>query len=494
MHKAKFFVVIGYLLVVGLSFFAGMLTKASSYTKSQTVADVTKNKKNKELKVAVNPDFISIFKSVSPAVVHISTYVRRNNQVFRYGIDSSGIPGFLRYQTPEQYSESNLKEKGIGSGFIISDDGYILTNNHVVLDADEIIVKLSDHRALKAVLVGADKRSDLALLKVTAENKFPTVKLGESHLVEPGEWVAAIGSPFNFERSITKGIVSAKNRNLPDEMYVPFLQLDVSINQGNSGGPLLNLAGEVIGITSHIFSHTGGFMGVAFAIPIDHAVWAVEQLKKHGYVKRGWLGVYVLGVDYELAKSLGLKKPIGALLGKVVEGGPADQAGLKKGDVIIRFNNREIDESEMLPVYVGVVEAGSKAEVEYVRSGKTMNTVVEVGELPNNRVAVQQQVDENNMVIFNRMGLVVEELTEHHRMKMNLGKNVEGVVIKKIVKNTLADKIKLQLGDVITDLGGVHIDSEQKFREIVTRLPLGSKIPLRIIRSNRSMYLTFLLR
>lgn len=335
----------------------------------------------------VLPDFTTLFEQASPAVVNISTLAtKKNNRASMYGPGAEELPEiFRRYfgvPTPEEPS-GQPQPMSLGSGFLISDDGYILTNNHVIDGADTIIVRLSDRSEKTAELIGSDKSSDLALLKIEADRKLPVVKMGKSEEVLPGEWVAAIGSPFNFEYSITKGIVSAMDRSLPGDAYVPFIQTDVPINPGNSGGPLLNMKGEVIGINSQIFTRSGGFMGLSFAIPADHVSWAVAQLKEKGYVSRGWLGVAIQDVDRDLAESFGLDKPKGALISQVVPGGPADKAKLQPGDVIIKLNQREILRAGRLPMAVGVISPGNKAEVELIRNGKRMNLKVEVGELPN---------------------------------------------------------------------------------------------------------------
>ncbi|VAV96064.1 HtrA protease/chaperone protein, partial [hydrothermal vent metagenome] len=301
------------------------------------------------------PDFTGLVEKNGAAVVNISTEEKRDKRSKRiprrfqdmpengpfgewfkhfFGEEGEGNNGEGNgFGGPHRYAQS------LGSGFIISKDGYVLTNNHVVADADKIIVRLSDRRELEAELIGTDKRSDLALLKIEGDD-FPVVKIGSSETLKAGEWVLAIGSPFGFDYSVTAGIVSAKGRSLPRENYVPFIQTDVAINPGNSGGPLFNLDGEVVGINSQIYSRTGGYMGLSFAIPIDVVMNVVEQLKSDGHVVRGWLGVLIQDVTRELAESFGMKKPHGALVARVLPNSPAEAAGFKIGDIVVKFNGK----------------------------------------------------------------------------------------------------------------------------------------------------------
>jgi len=271
------------------------------------------------------------------------------------------------------FEEPNKKKpkrsQSMGSGFVYSSNGYIITNHHVIADADQIIVKLNDKRELDAKLIGSDPSSDIALLKIKAKNLKP-VKIGKSENVKVGQWVLAIGSPFGFESTVTAGIVSAIGRSLPNDNYVPFIQTDVAINPGNSGGPLFNLNGEVIGINAQIFSRSGGFMGLSFAIPMDVADNVVTQIKKSGKVSRGWLGVYIQEVTNNLAKSFGMKNPSGALISKIIPEGPASKSDLKVGDIILKFDNKKIDTSSSLPPIVGNTRVGKNVNIEILRNGK----------------------------------------------------------------------------------------------------------------------------
>lgn len=335
------------------------------------------------------PDFTGLVKANVAAVVNISTTKEER--------EMPSLPPDLR--VPELAEENPLNkwlrkffgERGeglaphesesLGSGFILSKDGYVVTNRHVVEDADEIIVKLSDRRELLAHEVGQDTHSDVALLKIEADD-LPVLKLGNSRDLKPGEWVLAIGSPFGFDHSVTAGIVSAKGRSLPNENYVPFVQTDVAINPGNSGGPLFNLDGEVVGINSQIFSRTGGFMGLSFAIPIEVVMDVVEQLKTTGYVSRGWLGVYIQEVTRELAESFHMDTPTGALIAQVLPQSPAQAAGLRAGDVILSYNGRLVRHSAALPRMVGGTRAGEEVRLRILRGEKKITQRLVIEELP----------------------------------------------------------------------------------------------------------------
>lgn len=442
------------------------------------------------------PDFTQLFKEASPAVVNISTLAKPKNRLSIYGRGGEDLPEiFRRYfgipfpDAPDGPAPNVPQPMSLGSGFIISSDGFILTNNHVVEGADEIIVKLSDRSETRAELIGADKRSDLAVLKIKVKRPLSVVRLGDSEGIQPGQWVAAIGSPFNFEYSITKGIVSALNRSLPSDSYVPFIQTDVPINPGNSGGPLFNMKGEVIGINSQIFTRSGGFMGLSFAIPIDHVMWAVAQIKDKGYVTRGWLGVTIQEVDRALAESFGLDKPMGALINQVVPGGPADQARLHPGDIITRFNDRPIYQSGSLPMRVGVVTPGNKASVEFIRNGKKMTTQVEVGQLPDDG-SQGSAVGRKDATAKNRLGVQVAELNSDYRNKLRLDSRVSGVVVTNVLSGA-ARAIGLRQGDVITDINKVQLETVRDFDEAVKALPVNRSISMRVVREGQPGYITF---
>jgi serine protease Do len=322
------------------------------------------------------PEFTDLVKETSPAVVNISTTqkVKSGMPQLPEGFEMPELPDdspfgelFKHFFDQDKSAPSYKDSKSLGSGFIISADGYVLTNFHVVKDADEIVVRLSDRRELLGELVGADRRSDVALLKIDASN-LPVAKIGKSSDLEVGEWVLAIGSPFGFDHSATAGIVSAKGRSLPRENYVPFIQTDVAINPGNSGGPLFNQEGEVVGVNSQIYSRTGGYMGLSFAIPIEVAMDVVDQLKTSGRVSRGWLGVLIQDVTLDLAESFGMEQPRGALVAKVLPGSPAEDAGIKVGDVIVAFDGKDVDHSSGLPPIVGSTKVGVNIPVDVIRN------------------------------------------------------------------------------------------------------------------------------
>ena len=396
------------------------------------------------------PSFSELAEASSPAVVNISSSktVKGRNYAPR-GFNDPFYDDFFKrfFGEPPSQGQREREVRSGGSGFIISRDGYLLTNNHVVDEADEIIVSLSDRREYKAELIGSDERSDLALLKIEADN-LPVVKIGNSNQLKVGEWVVAIGSPFQLNFSVTAGIVSAKGRSIPngsDSTYVPFIQTDVAINPGNSGGPLFNLEGKVVGINSQIYTRSGGYMGVSFAIPIDYAMDIVNQLKEGGSVARGWLGVSIQEVTSDFAKSLGMSVPKGALVSQVMPDSPAEKAGLQVRDVIVEFDGVEIVYSGDLPQTVGSVKPGSKIEAEVIREGKTKKIKIEVGQLPENfSVASTSQGNKSN-----DLGIVVRELTFEERREMNIG---HGVIITEVNPEGLAAEQGIRKGDIITYL------------------------------------------
>ncbi|WP_419811254.1 DegQ family serine endoprotease [Bacterioplanoides sp.] len=440
------------------------------------------------------PDFRDLVKETSPAVVNISTiqHVDQRSTMRRYGLPED-VPEIFRHffgqpmpygnpQSPHSPRGRQQEKSSLGSGFIISEDGYVLTNNHVIQEADEIIVRLNDRRELTAELIGADPSSDLALLKVEA-NDLPTVELGNSDKLEVGEWVVAIGSPFGFDYSVTAGIVSAKGRSLPNENYVPFIQTDVAINPGNSGGPLFNLKGEVVGINSQIYTRSGGFMGVSFAIPMNVAMNVAEQLKEKGKVSRGWLGVVIQEVNKELAESFGLDKAAGALVAQVVPDSPAEAGGLENGDIITHFNGNEIYLSSDLPHQVGRVKPGTKAKVNVVRNGKRKVLYIEIGVLPDGDGAVLASNNGPKESQSNRLGVVVTELNDAQRKKMG-----DGVVVKEVNQGPAAFA-GLVNGDVITMIYGESIRSVEDFDKVVKSLPKNRSVPMRIVRRGAAMFI-----
>jgi serine protease Do len=393
---------------------------------------------------------------------------------------------FFERGMPQQ-PERRREAQSLGSGFIISEDGYVLTNNHVVADADEIMVRLPDRSEMQAKLVGADPRSDVALLKIEGDG-LPTVKIGSSEELKAGEWVVAIGSPFGFDHTVTAGVVSAKGRSLPNESYVPFIQTDVAINPGNSGGPLFNLDGEVVGINSQIFTRSGGFMGLSFAIPIDVAMDVANQLREDGKVSRGWLGVVIQEVNKDLAESFGLERPAGALVAQVMDGGPAAKGGLKVGDVILSVDGKSIDMSGDLPHLVGAMKPGSKAKLEVVRDGQRKTLNIDIGALPEDGdVLASADGSSTKSQSNNRLGVSVTELSDAQRQALEIS---GGVVINDISQGPAA-MIGLRPGDVITHLNNEAIDSVKTFSQVVKDLPKNRSVSMRVLRDGRASFITF---
>jgi serine protease Do len=441
------------------------------------------------------PDFTQLVEQASPAVVNISTTQKLpDRKVNQQMPDLEGLPPMLREffergMPPQQRSPRGDRQReaqSLGSGFIISSDGYILTNNHVIADADEILVRLADRSEMKAKLIGTDPRSDVALLKIDGKD-LPVLKLGKSQDLKAGQWVVAIGSPFGFDHTVTQGIVSAVGRSLPNENYVPFIQTDVPINPGNSGGPLFNLNGEVVGINSQIYTRSGGFMGVSFAIPIDVAMDVSNQLKSGGKVSRGWLGVVIQEVNKDLAESFGLDKPAGALVAQIQDDGPAAKGGLQVGDVILSMNGQPIVMSADLPHLVGALKAGAKANLEVIRDGKRKNVELTVGAIPDEDKELAALPKSGTESSSNRLGVSVVELTDEQKKTNDL----KGGVVIKDVQDGPAALIGLQPGDVITHLNNQAIGSTKEFAEIAKALPKNRSVSMRVLRQGRASFITF---
>ena len=433
------------------------------------------------------PEFTDLIEKSSPAVVKISTLSKGSgfsNQLPQ----GQDIPEFFRYffdprQVPQQ------PQGAMGSGFFISNDGYLLTNNHVVAGADDITVHLQDRREYDAEVIGTDERSDLALLKIDARD-LPYLKFAKPDDVRVGEWVVAIGSPFGLDYTASVGIVSAIGRSIPNssnETYVPFIQTDVAINPGNSGGPLFNLDGEVVGINSQIYTRSGGYMGLSFAIPVSVATSVVEQLKDKGHVDRGWLGVQIADVTRELAEALGLKKPVGAVLVDVIVGGPAEEAGFKPEDVILKFNGVDILTSSDLPPVVGRTTPGKKVPVEVMREMKRLTLSVEIGTLGSDMPTRKTSAPSAPSIQGGRLGMVVE--TPDNRLLDSL--NVEGgVVVKTVAQNGPAAKAGLEPGDLIVSIGFKTINDLDSYTTIEKDLPVGTLLPIRFYHEGRPQFRT----
>jgi serine protease Do len=392
-----------------------------------------------------------------------------------------GIPGFPGAPNPNT-PPPEYKSQSLGSGFIISSDGYILTNAHVVNAADEVIVKLWDKREFKAKIIGADRRTDVALVKIEATG-LPKVMTGDPEKLKVGEWVAAIGSPFGLENTMTAGIVSAKGRALPQENFVPFIQTDVAINPGNSGGPLFNLAGEVVGINSQIYSRTGGSVGLSFAIPIDVALDISNQLKSTGKITRGWLGIAIQELSKELAESFGMKNTNGALVAGVEKNGPADKGGLEAGDVITKFDGKAILTSGDLPRVVAATKPGKIVPVEVLRKGSAKTLNMGVGEMPSDNVEVAQNSKPSTKPEVNRIGLTVKELTPAQKKKLN-GKN--GLLV--VDAQGPVAQAGIRRGDVVLGLNNTEVQSLEQFNKQLNSFSAGKTLALLILRGDSTLY------
>jgi serine protease Do len=428
------------------------------------------------------PDFSALVEQVGSAVVNVSTVrsvdtATSNAPGFPPGAEGDPFYEFFkRFGIPNEAVPQPSPSMGLGSGFIITNDGYILTNAHVVEGATEVTVKLTDRREFTAKIVGADARSDIATLKIDASG-LPAVSIGDPDKVKVGDWVAAIGSPFGFENSVTAGIVSAKSRALPDSNYVPFLQTDVAVNPGNSGGPLFNMQGEVIGINSQIYSRTGGYMGLSFAIPINVAIKVKDDLVRYGKVTRGRLGVTIQDLNQALARSFGLDKPGGGVVSAVEKGGPADKAGLKAGDIILKVAGKEVDQSNEVPSLVAGLQPGTKTQIEVWRNGKRTTIAVTIGELGENTVASTSPSGEAG----GKLGLAVRPLAPEESKQAK----VEGGVVVQNAQGPSA-RAGIQSGDVILGVNGEPIHNIEELREAVSKS--NGVVALLVQRNDARMY------
>jgi serine protease Do len=442
------------------------------------------------------PDFTRIVEENGPSVVNVA--VSRTAPAAEQGQGPGGIPGlapddpmqefFRRFGQPGQQGRGPQGQgpqaapeiqRGLGSGFIISPDGIILTNAHVVAEATEITVKLTDRREFEAKVLGVDKRTDIAVLKIEAKD-LPYVKIGHANDLKVGEWVAAIGSPFGFENTVTSGIVSAKARALPDENYVPFIQTDVAVNPGNSGGPLFNMDGEVIGMNSQIFSRTGGFMGLSFAIPIDVAMQVKDDLIKNGKVTRGRIGVQIQDVNQALANSFGLPKPQGALISGVEPDSPAARAGLKSGDVVLGVNGKEINQLSELSGAIAATKPGNNARLQVWREGKSKDIDVKVGELLEPKVAAAPAAG-NEAQSSAKLGLTLRELAPDERAQL---RTEGGLVVQS--SSGAAAKAGIQPGDVILAFNDTPVKSVEQLKGLMKKTD--KTVALLIQREANRMY------
>ncbi|MEW6119727.1 MAG: DegQ family serine endoprotease [Pseudomonadota bacterium] len=429
-------------------------------------------------------DVADLVERQGPAVVNITTtkLVKRNADGMPFAMpDEEDMQEFFRRFFPPGGQGGPMQEipaRGAGSGFIVSSDGYILTNAHVVKNADEVVVKLIDKRKFTAKVIGTDTRTDVAVIKITANN-LPTVKLGDPTRLRVGEAVAAIGSPFGFENSVTAGIVSAKGRSLPSENYVPYIQTDVPINPGNSGGPLFNMRGEVVGINSQIYSRSGGYQGVSFAIPIDVAMEVVNQLKAGGKVSRGWLGVVIQEVTADLAESFGLDRPRGALVAQVQPDTPAASAGLQPADVILEFNGRPVENSGDLPRMVGMAKPGTNTPLTVWRKGAARQLNVVLGELPSETAQA-----ESSSRAFSRGGLALSELNAEQRRNLDLD---HGLMVEEATGD--AARAGIRAGDIILAVNNARVSTVDAFRKAITAVPKGKSAAILVRRGEGSLYI-----
>ena len=438
------------------------------------------------------PDFTDLVEKQGASVVNISTVQAPSIASNRAFPGMPNIPEddpffeFFRRQMPPHGAPKDFESKSLGSGFIITSDGYILTNTHLVDSAEEIHVKLTDKREFRAKLIGADRRTDIALLKIDATG-LPKVIQGDPGKLKVGEWVVAIGSPFGFENSVTAGIVSAKGRSLAQENFVPFIQTDVAINPGNSGGPLFNMKGEVVGINSQIYSRTGGFMGLSFAIPIDVATEISNQLIASGKVSRGRIGVLIQEVTKELAESFGLPKPVGALVASVQKDGPADKAGIQAKDVILKFDGKPVSASGDLPRIVGATKPGSKVQVQVWRNGSTKEMMVAVDELPPDERNVGRSGKKGKAPeTSNRIGLMLSELTPEQKQQLEIG---NGLLVEDMLPG-VASRAGIRPGDVILSMNNQDVKTVEQFNQLLNKIDKGRNIALLIRRGDTATFIT----
>ena len=441
--------------------------------------------------VAQLPDFTELVEKQGAAVVNISTTQAsaRNplaQQLPNVPEDDPFFEFFRRFAPNNPGGPREFQAQSLGSGFVISGDGYILTNAHVVQSADEITVRLTDKREFKAKVIGSDRRTDVALIKIEATG-LSVVKFGDPAKLKVGEWVVAIGSPFGFDNTVTKGIVSAKGRSLPQENFVPFIQTDVAVNPSNSGGPLFNMRGEVVGINSQIYSRTGGFMGLSFAIPIDVANDIAQQLRTSGKISRGRIGVVIQPVTKELADGFGLPKPQGALVNSVEKGGPAEKAGIEAGDVILRFDGKPITASEDLPRIVGSTKPGAKVTAQVWRNKASRDVQVVVAELPEDtRAARGGRSQKPPAAAPTVYGMTLSDLSDAQRKELK----VEGGVFVGEVQGAAA-RAGMRKGDVILAVNNQDVKTVDQFNQLMGQFDKGRIVALLVRRGTNSLYVPF---
>ena len=432
------------------------------------------------------PVLTQLIKQNSDAVVHIKVEAGGAKKTATGNMfelpNGQQMPEELRQffrnlpQAPQQRRSASM-----GSGFIISDDGYVVTNAHVIDGAKKVTVTLGDNRELEAEVIGQDSYSDIALLKVDADD-LPTVTLGSSENLEVGQWVFAIGAPFGLEHSATQGIVSALSRSLPDGTYVPFIQTDVAVNPGNSGGPLFDLKGNVVGVNSQIYSRSGGYMGISFSIPIDLVKNVTEQLKNGGSVSRGWLGVHIQSLDQELADSFNMRSPKGALVANVQPSSPADMAGVQAGDIIVGFDSADVDSANHLPLLVGTTPIGKQVPLKVLRNGAEKTLKVKIERLKDDNESLKVSASKNS----GALGLSVAPLTAEERKAAKLGK--AGVAVRGVEPDSPAEQAGLREGDVILALNNSNVSTPAELKSKVVDAPKDKPMAMLIMRDNRKQF------
>ena len=443
------------------------------------------------------PNIAELVEDTSAAVVNVSVTktVKTQSRHSPFPGSPRGFPfdDFFNFPFEEPKQQRERKISSGGSGFIISKDGYILTNHHVVADATEIVISLNDRREFKANLIGSDEKSDVALLKINTNEALPYLSLGNSDEIRVGDWVVAIGSPYRLNFSVTAGIVSAKSRSIPDQgtSYIPFIQSDVAINPGNSGGPLFNLKGEVIGINAMIYSSGGGYMGISFTIPINYASEIIDQLKNNGVVSRGWLGVSVQEVTKDLADSFKLGNPRGALIGNVLKDSPAERAGLKNGDVILSFNKQKIIYSGDLPLIVGRIKPDTTVDAVIFRSGIEKKMRVKVGVLE--EITTENIIPATEDKIDDLLGLKLVPVKELSSEKVEQLKVESGVFVEE-VKDGPAKDAGIQVGDVITTMAFKEVSNLEDYNSILSELSTEDNLAVRIVRNGNGSFITIKLK
>jgi serine protease Do len=468
---------------VGVADRVGLHSAAAATTGAPAVAPTPLSQAPGAVNAAALPDFSGLVQQYGPAVVNISVVEGTKTAAHMprsQGPDEDQLPPFFRnlpfpFQMPDQPDRGPMR--GVGSGFIISPDGIILTNAHVVDSADEVTVKLTDKREFNAKVLGVDTTTDIAVLKIAARD-LPYVKIGDSNATKVGEWVVAIGQPFGFENTVTSGIVSAKSRSLPGDSYVPFIQTDAAVNPGNSGGPLFNLKGEVIGVNSQIFSRSGGFQGLAFAVPIDIAMQVKDEIVQSGHVSHGKLGISIQEVNQALAQNFGLKSPEGALVSQVEKGSPGAQAGLEPGDVILKFNGKEISRSSDLPPMVSSLKAGSKVMLEVWRNGSTKEMTATLGSLKAERMA---SAGDKEGASQGKLGVAVRPLTKEELQGSDLD---HGLVVQEVAG--AAERAGIRPGDVIIAVNNKPVKTVDELKSLLDKS--GKTVALLVQRNDARIF------